>query len=47
MMFPGIRISVAGLEPNANYVMAVEFGPVGGNSYRFAESEWDVFLGVY
>ena len=41
-MFPVIKISVSGLEPNAKYIIVMDIVPVGDNRYKFHDSEWVV-----
>ena len=41
-MFPVIKVSVAGLEPDAKYIIVMDVVPVGDNRYKFHDSEWVV-----
>ena len=41
-MFPVIKISVANLEPETKYIIALDIVPVADNRYRFHDSEWVV-----
>ena len=40
-MFPYIKISVSGLEPNAKYIILMDIVPVGDNRYHY-DSKWVV-----
>lgn len=39
-MFPGIVISVGGLEPDARYNIALEFNPVDNARYKYINTKW-------
>ena len=41
-MFPVIKISVASLEPETKYIVAMDIVPVADNRYKFHDSEWVV-----
>ena len=41
-MFPGIKISVANLEPEAKYIITMDIVPVADNRYKFHDAEWIV-----
>ena len=41
-MFPVIKLSVAGLEQNAKYIVVMDIVPIGDNRYKFHDSEWVV-----
>ena len=41
-MFPVIKISVKNLEPEAKYIITVDFVPVANNKYKFYNSRWMV-----
>ena len=41
-MFPVIKISVANLEPETKYIVAMDIVPVADNRYKFHDSEWVV-----
>ncbi len=39
-MFPTVRASVAGLEPDALYDLLLEFRQVGRDRWRFIDQKW-------
>ena len=41
-MFPVIKVSVAGLEPDDKYAVVMDIIPVGDNRFKFHDSEWVV-----
>lgn len=41
-MFPVVKISVSGLEPDDKYAIVMDIIPVGDNRYKFHDSEWVV-----
>ena len=41
-MFPSLRVSVSGLDPNVKYVMLVNVEPVDDNRYKYHNCEWIV-----
>jgi T-box protein 2 len=41
-MFPTIKVSVSGLEPNAKYIFLVDVVPADNNRYKYNNSEWNV-----
>ncbi len=41
-MFPVVKMSVSGLEPDAKYFIVMDMVPVDDNRYKFHDSEWVV-----
>lgn len=41
-MFPGIVVSVSGLEPDAKYCINLEVNPADNHRYKFLNSKWVV-----
>ena len=41
-MFPVIKISVSGLEPDTKYIIVMDIVAVDDNRYKFHDSEWVV-----
>ena len=41
-MFPVVKVSISGLEPDTLYVIAMDIVLVGNNRYEFRDSEWVV-----
>uniref|UniRef100_A0A1I8HPY2 T-box domain-containing protein n=1 Tax=Macrostomum lignano TaxID=282301 RepID=A0A1I8HPY2_9PLAT len=39
-MFPALRLRLSGLQPNSNYVLAVEVTPADGARYKFQSGRW-------
>lgn len=39
-MFPGIVISVGGLEPDSKYSFSLEFNPVDNARYKYINTKW-------
>ena len=40
MMFPVVRARISGLDPNALYVVLLEFKQVGDGRWKYANGEW-------
>ena len=41
-MFPVIKISVSGLEPDTKYIIVMDIVAIDDNRYKFHDSEWVV-----
>merc|ERR1712043_120560 len=41
-MFPGLRISAAGLRPAEKYCLVLDIAPVDTKRYKFTDGEWKV-----
>ena len=41
-MFPGIVISIAGLESDSKYIVTVEVNPADNHRYKYLNSKWVV-----
>ena len=41
-MFPVVKVSISGLEPDALYAVVMDIVQVGDNRYKFHDSEWVV-----
>lgn len=39
-MFPGIVISIGGLEPEMKYTISLEFNPVDNARYKYINTKW-------
>jgi len=39
-MFPGIVVSLAGLETNSKYTVTMEINPADNHRYKFLNSKW-------
>jgi hypothetical protein len=39
-MFPVIRVSISGLEPNTKYLIFVDIVPCDDYKYKFHNNEW-------
>ena len=39
-MFPVIRVSASGLDPNAMYSFLLDFVPVDSNRWKYVNGEW-------
>ncbi len=39
-MFPVIKVSVAGLEPDAKYIIVMDILQMGDSRYKFHENSW-------
>ena len=41
-MFPVVKASISGLEPDSLYAVVMDIVPVGDNRFKFHDSEWVV-----
>lgn len=41
-MFPGVSVSVKGLEPESKYTLALEINPADSNRYKYLNGKWVV-----